>query len=307
MSPMTPPNSHGTGADLVVAAPDSSRPSTVRLLIQCADRPGIVAAVSRFLAEAGANIVASAQHSAESSDGARFYMRVEFDPGARNLETLEPDFRHAVAGHFDMSWSMWPASKPRRVALLCSKYDHCVLDLLWRWRNGELHADIPMVISNHEDLRARVEAFGVQYLHVPVPKEGKEAAYAEMVDLLAGQVDLVVLARYMQILTDEFLAAVEVPVVNIHHSFLPAFVGANPYVRAHERGVKLIGATAHYVTPELDAGPIIEQDVERVSHQQTANQLEQIGRDIERVVLARAVARHLNDQILIHENRTIVF
>jgi formyltetrahydrofolate deformylase len=285
----------------------SSRPSTVRLLIQCVDRPGIVAAVSRFLAEAGANIVESAQHSADADGGARFYMRIEFDPGARNLETLEPDFQHAVAGHFDMTWSMWSSGKPKRMALLCSKYDHCVLDLLWRWRNGELHADIPMVISNHDDLRDRVEAFGVEYVHVPVSKDGKEAAYAEMVDLLRDRVDMAVLARYMQILTDEFLAAVGVPVINIHHSFLPAFVGANPYARAHERGVKLIGATAHYVTPELDAGPIIEQDVERVSHEENAIELEQIGRDIERVVLARGVARHLNDRILVHENRTIVF
>jgi formyltetrahydrofolate deformylase len=192
------------------------------------------------------------------------------------------------------------------VAILASRHDHCVLDLLWRWRRGELDCEITCVVSNHADLARDVAAFGVPYHHVPVPKDGKPAAEARMLDLLADGTDLVVLARYMQILSGRFLAAVGCPVINIHHSFLPAFVGAHPYARAHERGVKLVGATAHYATDDLDEGPIIEQDVVRVNHRHGPPELERVGRDIERLVLARAVEWHLADRVMVHENRTIV-
>jgi formyltetrahydrofolate deformylase len=206
-----------------------------------------------------------------------------------------------------MAWRFVYTSERKRVALFASRDDHCLLDLLWRWRRGELDADVVAVLSNHPDHSADVLGFGVSYHHVPVLPSTKADAEARMLELLAGEVDLVVLARYMQILSAEFLEQIGVPVINIHHSFLPAFIGADPYRRARDRGVKIIGATAHYVTEELDAGPIIEQDVARVSHRQSVEELERIGRDIERLVLARAVRWHLEDRVLVHENRTVVF
>jgi formyltetrahydrofolate deformylase len=193
------------------------------------------------------------------------------------------------------------------VAVLVSREDHCLLDLLWRWRRGELHCEIPLVISNHPDQADDVDTFGVRYEHVPVVKGEKPAAEARMLELLEGDFDLVVLARYMQILSGDFLRRVGCPVINIHHSFLPAFAGADPYRRARERGVKVIGATAHYVTEELDAGPIIEQGVTRVTHREGVEALVRIGRDVERTVLAHAVGLHLEDRVLVHENRTVVF
>jgi formyltetrahydrofolate deformylase len=276
-----------------------------RLLISCPDRHGIVAAVSGFLAARGANIVSSAQHSTDPEGGA-FFMRMAF-----TIDALEEDFVAAfaeeVAERFSMAWRVDDAGRPKRVALLVSREDHCLLDLLWRWRRGELHCDIPLVISNHPDSAADVATFGVRYEHVPVVKGEKPAAEARMLELLSGQFDLVVLARYMQILSGDFLRGVGCPVINIHHSFLPAFAGADPYRRAMERGVKVIGATAHYVTEELDAGPIIEQDVTRVTHREGVDVLVRIGRDVERTVLARAVNLHLEDRVLVHENRTVVF
>ena len=207
-----------------------------------------------------------------------------------------------------MQWRLDDAGRAKRVAVLVSREDHCLLDLLWRRRRGELHCEIPLVISNHPDHATDVEGFGARYEHVPVVKGEKPAAEARMLELLdGGDFDLVVLARYMQILSGDFLAGVGCPVINIHHSFLPAFAGADPYRRAQERGVKLIGATAHYVTEELDAGPIIEQDVVRVTHREGADALARIGRDVERTVLARAVGLHLEDRVLVHENRTVVF
>src|SRR5918994_5147436 len=258
-----------------------------RLLISCPDRHGIVAAVSGFLAEHGANIISSAQYSTDPEGGA-FFMRMAF--AIRGIdEDFAKAFAEQVAERFSMDWRLDDAARVKRVAILVSREDHCLLDLLWRWRRGELHCDIPLVISNHPDSAADVATFGVQYEHVPVAKGEKPAAEAAMLELLAGKVDLVVLARYMQILSGDFLDGLGVPVINIHHSFLPAFVGADPYRRAREWGVKIIGATAHYVVEELDAGPIIEQDVARVSHRESVEALERLGRDIERVVLARAV------------------
>jgi len=276
-----------------------------RLLISCPDQHGIVAAVSGFLADRGANIVSSAQYSTDPEGGA-FFMRMAFA-----IETIDDDFAAAfgeqVAERFSMQWYLHDAAQPKRVAILVSREDHCLLDLLWRWRRGELHCEIPLVISNHPDSADDVATFGVRYEHVPVAKGEKPAAEAKMLELLAGQFDLVVLARYMQILSGDFLADVGCPVINIHHSFLPAFAGADPYRRAKERGVKVIGATAHYVTEELDAGPIIEQDVTRVTHRESVDALVSMGRDVERTVLARAVGLHLEDRVLVHENRTIVF
>jgi formyltetrahydrofolate deformylase len=206
-----------------------------------------------------------------------------------------------------MDWALHLWGERQRVAILVSRQEHCLVDLLWRWRRDELAADLVAVISNHADLRQEAEGAGVPYHHVPVEPDRKQQAEARMLELLAGNVDLVVLARYMQILSGDFLARLRAPVINIHHSFLPAFAGADPYRRAREHGVKLIGATAHYATEELDGGPIIEQGVERVDHRQSAADLERVGRDIERVVLARAVALHLDDRVIVDGGRTVVF
>ncbi|MHB1469025.1 MAG: formyltetrahydrofolate deformylase [Solirubrobacteraceae bacterium] len=287
----------------------SGRPAGItRLLISCPDRPGIVAAVSSLLSEAGANIISSDQYSTDPVEGS-FFMRTEFylPLSERERVEFEARFKHDVGDPFRMAWRMWDTSRRKRMAILVSRHDHCLLDMLWRWRRGQLEADVELVVSNHPDLRADVETFGVRYEHVPIVKAEKQIAEDRVLDLLEDNVDIVVLARYMQILSGRFLEMVRAPVINIHHSFLPAFAGANPYERARERGVKLIGATAHYVTEELDAGPIIEQDVIRVSHRHTAAELVSLGADIERVVFARAVNWHCEDRVLVNGNTTIVF
>jgi formyltetrahydrofolate deformylase len=287
---------------------EEAPPYTARLLIDCADQPGIVAAVSGFLFEQGANIVSSHQYSSDPLGG-RFYLRTEFflEGLAGERERFHASFEADVAGRFAMAWGIRYRGERRRVAVLVSRYDHCLMDLLWRWRRGELDADVVGVISNHPDLAEAATGVGVAFHHVPVEEGAKDQAERRMLELLRGTVDLVVLARYMQILSGDFLDRLGVPVINIHHSFLPAFAGANPYRRAREHGVKLIGATAHYVTAELDGGPIIEQDVARVDHRQSVSGLERIGRDIERVVLSRAVALHLEDRVIADGGRTIVF
>jgi formyltetrahydrofolate deformylase len=279
-----------------------------RLLVTCPDRPGIVAAIAGFLFERGANIVASDQYSTDP-EGGTFLLRMEFrlEHVELGLDQLERQFDQQVATPLRMRWRLTSASRGKRVAILVSREDHCMLDLLWRRRRGELAADFGLVISTDAGLARDVESFGVPFVHVPVPRGGKPQAEAAMLDLLAGRFDLVVLARYMQILSGDFLGAVGAPLINIHHSFLPAFPGADPYLRAWERGVKVIGATAHYVTEELDAGPIIEQDVIRVSHQHRVEDLTHMGRDIERTVLARAVKWHIEDRVLVYGNRTVVF
>jgi formyltetrahydrofolate deformylase len=278
-----------------------------RLLISCRDRPGIVSAVSRFLFEQGANIVHSDQHSTDPAGG-HFFMRMEFTmpPGA-STEQFAADFEGEVASPGGLRWRVRWEGERQRMAILVSRYEHCLLDLLWRWRSGELDTDVGLVCSNHLDLESEVEGFGLPYVHVPVTADTREQSEATLLEHLAGRFDVIVLARYMRILSGHFLDAVGAPLINIHHSFLPAFAGANPYARARERGVKIIGATAHYVTEELDAGPIIEQDVVRVSHRHDERELERLGRDIERAVLARAVSWHLEDRVLVHDNRTVVF
>jgi formyltetrahydrofolate deformylase len=290
------------------AAASPQPPHVARLLISCPDRPGIVAAVSRFLFEHGANILDADQHSTDPQNGT-FFMRMVFHIDGLDLgrAELEQAFAAQVAEPLAMEWSIAYATDRKRIAILVSREDHCLLDLLWRWRSGELDAEVGLVLSNHRLVEEDVARFGVPFVHVPVTSETKPQAEAAMLEHLGGRFELVVLARYMQILSGDFLAKVGAPVVNIHHSFLPAFAGADPYRRASERGVKIIGATAHYVTEELDAGPIIEQDVVRVSHRDDVQQLVRLGRDVERTVLARAVQRHLEDRVLVHENRTVVF
>jgi formyltetrahydrofolate deformylase len=278
----------------------------LRLIISCPDQRGIIAAVSRFLAEAGANIVRSDQYSTDP-EGGTFFLRMEFTLDHAERDGFAEGFGLMVAEPFGMTWRLWDSAKRKRVAVLVSRYDHCLQELLWRWRREELDGEIVLVASNWEELRADVEGFGLPYHHVPVPRDGKPEAEAQLLELLRGSCDLVVLARYMQILSPEFLDRVGVSVINIHHSFLPAFAGAGPYEQAKERGVKLIGATAHYVTPELDAGPIIEQDVVRVTHAHRVEQLTRVGAEIERTVFARAVQWHCEDRVLRHGNTTVVF
>jgi formyltetrahydrofolate deformylase len=284
----------------------AQRDTLFRLLISCPDRPGIIASVSRFLHESGANIVTSDQYSTDPEGGA-FFLRMAFTIPAERYNGLTERFGLSVAEPFDMRWRLWNASQPKRLAIMVSRYDHCLLELLWRWRRGELGGEVVLVASNHPDLRSEVESFGLPYHHIPVTAKTKPDAETQLLELLDGCCDLVVLARYMQIFSGEFLDRVGVPLINIHHSFLPAFAGREPYERAKERGVKLIGATAHYVTEDLDAGPIIEQDVIRVSHRDDVAILTRLGGDVERRVLARAVLWHCEDRVLRHGNTTIVF
>jgi len=278
------------------------------LLIRCADRPGIVAAVSTFLFRHGANVVDLDQHSTEEVP-ATYFMRLEFQTEGLDapLDRLGQLFGDEVGERMDMEWRFASHADRRRVAVLVSRQDHALLDLLWNWRRGDLRADIPVVISNHPDLRLAVESFGVPFLHVPNHRDDRPAAEARMLEILEGKADVVVLARYMQVLSAGFVDRFPGRVINIHHSFLPAFAGADPYRQAYERGVKIVGATAHYVTAELDAGPIIDQDVARVSHRDSVDDLKALGRDLERRVLFRAVRWHCEDRILVHGNKTIVF
>lgn len=282
--------------------------TTARLLVTCPDQPGIISAVSTFLYHHGANITDLDQHSSDLNGG-RFFLRLEFQtPGLDcSLDALETNFRNRVADKYRMDWRLSYASDKKRMAILVSKHDHALMELLWRTMRGNLPATIPMVISNHEDLRGEVERFGIPYHHVPVGAENKADAYAEMAGMLDGKVDLIVLARYMQVLSPEFVGRFPQQIINIHHSFLPAFVGANPYLQAWQRGVKLIGATSHYVTDDLDQGPIIEQNVHRVSHRHSADELKALGQDVERNVLLRAVQWHLEDRVIVDGNKTVVF
>jgi formyltetrahydrofolate deformylase len=278
------------------------------LLVRCPDQPGIIAAISGFLFQHGANIIDFDQHSTDD-DGGVYFTRLEFQTGRvdRPLEELRRAFDAEVAGRFAMDWRLSAPSPRKRVGILVSRHDHALLELLWTWQRGELPAEVSLVISNHAELRKAVEGFGVRFEHVPNGRDQREAAERRMLELLEGAADLVVLARYMQILSGPFVARFRERLINIHHSFLPAFAGADPYRQAHERGVKIVGATAHYVTEALDAGPIIEQDVARVSHRDEVDDLKRLGRDLERRVLARAVRWHCEDRVIVHGNKTVVF
>jgi len=294
-------------ASSVPARSGQAAAGRARMLISCPDQPGIVAAVSQFLFEYGANIVQSDQYTMDP-EGGMFFIRIEFDLPELDtrLEGLKRDFG-AVADRFRMAWSLSQASYKKRLAIFVSKEEHCLLELLWHWRAGDLNADIAMVVSNHPDMRELVEPFGIPYHHIPVTAETKQEAERRQLEVVGEDVDTIILARYMQIVSPMFLERYANRIINIHHSFLPAFVGGKPYAQAHNRGVKIIGATAHYVTEELDGGPIIEQDVQRVSHRDNVEDLKRIGRHIERIVLARAVAWHVEDRIIVHNNKTVVF
>ena len=278
------------------------------LLIKCPDRPGIVAAISSFLFAHGANITDLDQHSSEEVPGT-YFMRLELQTQGldRPLPALREQFAAQVARPFAMEWTLTRAADRKRVTILVSRHDHAMLELLWEWRRGDLPCEVTQVISNHPDLAAAVQGFGVPFHHVPNEKGVRARAEERMAELLEGRADLVVLARYMQIVSPDFVARFPHRIINVHHSFLPAFAGADPYRQAYERGVKIVGATAHYVTAQLDAGPIIEQDVGRVSHRHAVEDLRHMGRDLERRVIARAVRWHCEDRVIVHGNKTVVF
>lgn len=279
-----------------------------RLLINCPDAPGIVAAVSKFLFQHGANIIESSQYSTNPKSGI-FFMRIVFE--CQNLKVkaveIEKDFS-AIAESFSMEWSFTYAYEIKRTAIFVSKELHCLRELLWSWQSGDLLTEICLIISNHEDAKEEAKTLNIPFYYIPASKGNRSEVEKKHHELLTKyEIDLIVLARYMQILTPDFVGKYPNKIINIHHSFLPAFVGARPYERAYRRGVKLIGATSHYVTNDLDEGPIIEQDIHRVDHRDNVEDLKEIGRTVERSVLLRAVKWHLEDRIIVYGNKTIVF
>lgn len=278
------------------------------LTLSCPDKPGIVHAVAGFLLEWGCNTVESQQFS--DRETATFFMRVQFEPFDRphlEVDVLRRAFAGLAASH-GMSWRLESAGRRQRVLIMVSKFGHCLNDLLFRASSGALHVEIAAVVSNHTDLAALAEYYHVPFHHIPVTPATKPESEATLLELVAGlQIDLVVLARYMQILSEDLCQRLAGRVINIHHSMLPSFTGARPYHQAHERGVKLVGATAHYVTAELDEGPIIEQEVARVDHSMTTDDVIAVGRDIECLALARAVHWHTESRVLLHGRRTVVF
>jgi len=279
--------------------------NTAVLLIDCPDRKGLVAGVSGLLYRYGANIAHADQH--QDDEAGLFFMRVEWWLDGFDLHTFRTEFEK-VAADLQMQWQLKVMSDVPRVALFVSQHLHCLVDILHRQQAGELHCEIPLVIGNHPDAEPLAKFYGVEFRHIPVKPETKKEAEQEQIGLLkANGIDLIVLARYMQILSPEFVAQYPRRIINVHHSFLPAFMGAKPYHAAFRRGVKLIGATSHYVTAALDDGPIIEQDVLRVSHRDQVETLIEKGRDIERSVLSRAVKWHLDHRILTYGNNTVVF
>jgi formyltetrahydrofolate deformylase len=290
------------------SAPTALAQDLASLIVYGQDRTGIVAAVGSVLTRHGANIVSLDQYS-DNPHGGAFFQRTVFslDHLKAVLPAIRKDLGAALAKGFHLEFRLRDMSVPKRVAIFASKSDHCLLDLLWRHRRGDLPVNVAMVISNHADTAEEVRSFGIPFFHVPSMGPDKSAAEAEHLRLLQGNVDFIILARYMQILSGAFIGQASVPIINIHHSFLPAFIGAGPYAKAKERGVKLIGATAHYVTEDLDEGPIIEQDVVRVTHADTVADLQRRGADVERTVLSRAVQWHSEDRVIRSGNHTIVF
>ena len=300
-------STHFSSNALLNKALDSTAIDTATLLIKCKDQAGIVQAVSEFIHRYGANIITLDQYST-AHEGGQYFMRLEFALAGLSeiIDNFQASFAHTVAKRHNMAWQLHDNAIKLKVGILVSKFDHALLDLLWRHQRGLLDCHITSVVSNHDDLRQAVENFGITFHHVPITKENKVAAEAQIHELMAGN-DLLVLARYMQILSSDFVKRWPMQIINIHHSFLPAFIGAKPYERAFERGVKLIGATSHYVTNDLDEGPIIEQDIERVDHRDTVADLKKTGQQVERRVLAKAVKWHLQDRIIVKNNTTIVF
>jgi formyltetrahydrofolate deformylase len=289
------------------ASPSHPTDPSYVLTIVCPDRPGIVHAVTGFLVESSGNILESQQFDDVPED--RFFMRVLFavsDP-AVDLEALRSRFS-AIGERYGMTWELWNAAAPYRTLILVSRFSHCLNDLLFRWSSGSLQVDIPAVVSNHPDCERLVRSYGIDFHHIPVTADTKAQAEAQLMGLVDDLgIDLVVLARYMQVLSDDTCKKLEGRAINIHHSFLPSFKGARPYHQAFDRGVKLVGATAHYVTGELDEGPIIEQDVVRVDHRSDAAELAAAGRDVESQVLSRAVRWHAETRVLLNGSRTVVF
>jgi len=280
---------------------------TATLLISCPDQKGLVAAIADFLLRHNANILHADQH--QDAELKLFLMRVEWDLVGFNL--AEPDFEPAfrpIAEKFQMNWRLALSSVRPKLAIFVSKYDHCLADLLYRHQANELHCEIPLIVSNHADTRWMAEAYHIPFQHVEVTKDAKHEAERDQLALLRHHhIDFIVLARYMQVLSPEFIRHYPNRIINIHHSFLPAFHGARPYHRAYERGVKLIGATSHYVTETLDDGPIIDQDVARISHRDQIEDLVQKGADLEKIVLSRAVRWHVDNRVLVYANKTVVF
>ena len=281
--------------------------STAILLLSCPDQKGVVATIADFVYRHNGNILHADEHADEGSN--LLLMRVEFDPADFDIDLA--DFaRHfdPIAKRFHMTWRLAQSARRPRMAILVSKYDHCLADLLYRHRSGELTCEIPLIISNHPDNKPIADFYGIPFETVPVVKEQKQVAEQKILDLLKQHnPDFIVLARYMQILSHQFVSAYPQRIINIHHSFLPAFVGAKPYHQAFQRGVKLIGATSHYVTEVLDDGPIIEQDVVRISHRDAVEDLIQKGRDLEKIVLSRAVRWHIENRVLLYGHKTVVF
>jgi formyltetrahydrofolate deformylase len=279
---------------------------TATILLSCPDQRGLVAKIANFIYSNGGNIIHADQHT-DFASGV-FLTRIEWQLEGFNLprEVINPAFG-AIAKPLNANWQLHFSDKIPRIAIWVTKQDHCLLDLLWRWKAKEMAVEIPVMISNHTDLKPIAEQFGIEFYHIPITKDNKKEQETQQLEILKQyQIDLVVLAKYMQILSSYFVA--EFPnIINIHHSFLPAFPGANPYQRAYTRGVKIIGATAHYVTEDLDEGPIIEQDVVRVSHRDAVADLIRKGKDLERLVLARAVRLHLQNRVLVYNKRTVVF
>ena len=279
---------------------------TATLLISCPDQRGLVAKFANFIYANGGNITHADQHT--DFEAGLFLNRIEWQLKGFNLpkDLIAPAF-NAIAQPLNAKWELHFSDTLPRIAIWVSRQDHCLLDLIWRHRAKEFHAEIALIMSNHPDLQPIVEQFSIDYHYIPITKENKQEQEIKQLELLHEyKIDLVVLAKYMQIVSADFIEKFP-QIINIHHSFLPAFIGANPYHRAFERGVKIIGATAHYATPNLDAGPIIEQDVVRVSHRDEVNDLIRKGKDLERIVLARAVRLHLQNRVLVYGNRTVVF
>ncbi len=279
-----------------------------RLIVKCSDKPGIVAAISHFLYKHNANIIESSQYSSDP-EGGTFFIRIEFHLTdlIKKREAIETEFA-PLAKEFAMDHYFSYGDQVKRSAIFVSKEIHCLLELLWEWQSGDLETEIALVISNHETARKTVESLGIPFYYIPANKDIRKEVEAKQIELIEEyDVDLLILARYMQILTPEFVSQFASKIINIHHSFLPAFIGAKPYERAFERGVKLIGATSHYVTNDLDEGPIIEQDIERVDHRDSVPDLKKTGKQVERRVLAKAVKWHLQDRIIVMNNTTIVF
>ena len=280
----------------------------ITLLMYCKDRSNIIASVTNFIANNGGNIVYIDQHVDREQD--IFFMRLEseFESDSFSIEAFKELFKNTLVNQFKIKWRMYSSNKKPRMALFVSKYDHCLYDILGRYNSGELFLEIPFILSNHKDLKSIADSFKIPFYHIPVTKETKQEAEQKQLELLVKhEIDFIVLARYMQIVSETLINKYPNKIINIHHSFLPAFVGAKPYHSAYKRGVKIIGATSHYVTEELDAGPIIEQDVARVSHTHSIKDLIAKGRDLEKIVLANAIKLHTNRKVLVYNNKTVIF